>query len=76
MDKIDVFVNRLKRIEIDVELSGNYPWIYLSKINGVRVTETLCGNHGFTIAFIPLKKDVELEFTDIDEIFNLIRKYL
>ena len=76
MDKITIFVNRLKLIGIDVELSCNYPWIYLSKINGVRVTETFCGNHGFTIAFIPLKEEVELEFTNIGEIFNLIRKYL
>jgi hypothetical protein len=34
------------------------------------------GDHGFTIAFYPIRKDQELQFTDIGEIFKLIRKYI
>jgi len=75
MDKIKIFVERLKKIGIDVELVGNYPWIYLSKINGKSVTEKFHANHGFTVAFYPIKKDQELKFTDIGEIFKLLRKY-
>ena len=71
MNTIEVFINRLKRIGIEVELFGNYPWIYLDKVNGKRVTEKFEGNHGFTIAF----QNKEVEFTDISEIFKLIRKY-
>ena len=75
-DKIKVFVERLKKIGIDVKLSGNYPWIYLDEINGVRVTETFCANHGFTVMFLPGRNDSpQSEFTDIKEIFKLIREY-
>jgi hypothetical protein len=70
------FIERLKKIGIEVELVGNYPWIYIDKINGKRVTERFKGNHGFTIAFLPVRNDQEMEFTDIVEIFKLIRKYV
>jgi hypothetical protein len=75
LDKLTVFVNRMKRIGVDVKLAGNYPWIYIDEINGVRVTEKFQANHGFTIAFLPVRADKELVFTDITEIFKLIRKY-
>lgn len=75
VQKIKSFVERLKKIGITVELAGNFPWIYLEKINGVRVRERFLANHGFTVAFYPVKKDQSLKFTDIKEIFDLIRKY-
>lgn len=70
------FIERLKNININLELVGNYPWIYIDKINGKKVTEKFQGNHGFTIAFLPIRKDQELKLTDTDEIFKLIRKYI
>ncbi len=75
-DKLKVFVDRMNRININIKLVGNYPWIYIDEINGKRVTEKFEGNHGFTIAFLPVRADRELEFTDISEIFKLIRKYI
>jgi hypothetical protein len=75
-NKLDVFVERLKKIGIDIKLSGNFPWIYIQEINGKRVTETFRANHGFTVMFLPGRNDSPVsEFTDIKEIFNLIRKY-
>ena len=75
-DKIKVFVERLKKIGIDVKLSGNYPWVYITEICGKRVTEKFDGNNGFTIIFLPVRNDSPpSEFTDIKEIFKLIRKY-
>lgn len=74
-DKIVTFINRMKKIGIEVTLFGNYPWIYIDTINGKKVTERFEGNHGFTIAFLPARKDRELDFTDIGEIFKLLRKY-
>lgn len=74
-DKLEIFVNRLKRIGIDITLVANVPWIYIDKINGKRVTEIFQGNHGFTVAFLPAQKGKDLFFTDIGEIFKLIRKY-
>lgn len=76
-DKLGVFIQRLKKIGIDVKLSGNFPWIYLDEICGKRVTETFQANHGFTVMFLPGRTDSPVsEFTDITEIFKLIRKYV
>ena len=74
-DKITIFLARLKKISIKVKLGGNYPWIYIEHINGKSVTETFQANHGFTLAFTPIKKGKEIEFTDITEIFKLLRNY-
>ena len=75
MNKLDIFKNRLAKLNIELEFAGNFPWIYLTKINGKRVTEKLMGNHGFTVAFLPLKIDKPIVFTDLNKIFKLIRKY-
>lgn len=72
-DKLTILIDRLKKIGITIELGGNYPWIYIDKVDGKRVTDRYLGNHGFTIAFAKLKGGVEL--TDITEIFKIIRKY-
>jgi hypothetical protein len=63
-------VPRLKKIGINIEMVGNYPWIYLEKVNGNRIQKEdyYCGNHGFTIAFLPIKPDIR-------EVFKIIRKY-
>jgi hypothetical protein len=75
-DKITRFVERLKKIGIDVNLSGNFPWVYIDEICGIRVTEKFEANHGFTLIFLPGRNDSPVsEFTDITEIFKLIRKY-
>jgi len=75
-DKIKVFVERLKKIGIEVKLVGNYPWVYIDEICGIKVKERFEGNHGFTLIFLPVRNDSPpSEFTDITEIFKLIRKY-
>ncbi|NBP04405.1 MAG: hypothetical protein EBU90_30845 [Proteobacteria bacterium] len=75
-DKITRFVERLKKIGIEVKLVGNFPWGYIDEICGKKVTETFEGNHGFTLIFLPGRNDSPVsEFTDIKEIFKLIRKY-
>jgi hypothetical protein len=75
-DKITRFVERLKKIGIEVKLSGNYPWVYIDEICGIRVKEKFAGNHGFTIIFLPVRNDTPpSDFTDIKETFKLIRKY-
>jgi hypothetical protein len=76
-DKITRFVERLKKIGIEVKLQGNFPWVYIDEICGIRVTERFAANHGFTIIFLPGRNDSPpSEFTDITEIFKLIRKYI
>lgn len=72
------FIDRLNKIGINVMLGGNYPWIYIDIINGKRVIETFEANHGFTVAFLKQKanENDDVNFTDISEIFKLIRKYI
>ena len=75
-DKIKVFVERLKKLGIEVKLVGNFPWVYIDEICGIKVKERLYGNHGFTLIFLPGRTDSPpSEFTDIAETFKLIRKY-
>ena len=75
-DKINVFIDRLKKIGIEVKLVGNYPWVYIDEICGTKVKEKFQGNWGFTLIFLPPRTDSPpSEFTDIKEIFKLIRKY-
>lgn len=76
INQLDIFVNRLKKLGIDVKLGANLPWIYIDYINGKRVTEKFRGNHGFTVAFLKIRPGEQgVNFTDIREIFKLIRKY-
>jgi hypothetical protein len=75
MNKLAPFMYRLEKIGIYVELSTNIPWVYIDTINGKDVTETFRAEHGFTVAFLPIRKGQQIEFTDVSEIFKLIRKY-
>ena len=72
---LDDFRRRMIKLGIECKFSGNYPWIYLDYINGKRVTENFCANHGFTIAFLPIKVGQKMELTDITEIMKIVRKY-
>lgn len=76
MNKLDTFVRRLNKIGIDLTIVANYPWIYIDKINGKKVTELYRGNHGFTVAFMPIRRYQKLKLNDITTIFKLIRKYI
>lgn len=68
---IDRFVRRLERIGVTVELIGNYPWIYLRKVNGKPILDTFAGNHGFTAFF--LHGDGIARFSDRRKVFERIR---
>lgn len=73
MDKVEIFIKRLEKIGINVKLGANYPWIYIDEINGKRITKKYQSEYGFTLAFLPIRKEQELQFTNISEIFKLIR---
>ena len=70
MTSIHSFVHRLSKIGIKVELIGNYPWVYLDKVNGIKVKGRLQANHGFTVFF----RGQHDTITDIPLIFNKIRE--
>jgi hypothetical protein len=79
MNELQILINRLKKIDIDIELKGNVPWIYLDKVNGNKVTPKnwINANHGYVIAWYPIKNngEITLNWQDIKRTFEIIRKY-
>lgn len=77
MNILSKLKNRLALININIEYLGNYPWVYLDSVNGNRVKrEDYTTNHGYTIAYLPIRDDEEIEFAEsIESIFKIIRKY-
>ena len=67
----DKLINRLSSIGITIELSLNYPWVYLDSVNGKSVTELFWADHGFTVTFLTTNS-----FTDRRKVFKTIRSYL
>jgi 5-enolpyruvylshikimate-3-phosphate synthase len=74
MNNIEIFVNRLKKLGITVELISNYPWVYLYKVNGKEVTSKFYSDHRFTVFFSVLKGGYRI--TDISTLFKVIRSEL
>ena len=72
MTTISSFVSRLKKIGITVELTGNYPWIYLRSVNGHKVYERYYACHGFTVFFVNKGEKI----TDTTKVFQKIRQML
>lgn len=75
LQSLHIFIERMKRLGIDMKLTINFPWIYIRSINGKEVTETFQSEHGFVIAYHPIRYGEQLKITNIKEVFNLIRKY-
>ena len=72
MEKLE---RRLNKIGINIELIGNYPWIYLQKVNNKVVREKKYSDYGYTIAFMPVRLGNKIKLIDINETFKIIRKY-
>lgn len=75
LKSLDIFINRMKKLNINIELVGNYPWIYLDTVNKNKVNEKYYSDHKYTIGFLPIKPNQEFKFLDIKELFLIIRKY-
>ena len=75
MEQLEIFIARLKKININLDLVANYPWIYIDKINGKKVKETHQSEHGFVIGYHPIKPDQHFQFSTIEEIFWLLKHY-
>lgn len=72
---IERFVNRLRKIGIEVELVGNIPWIYLDSVAGRPVRERFRARHGFTAFFLRVR-DGEIVWSDRRRVFVKIREML
>lgn len=54
---------------------GNYPWVYIDTINNKKVKERFQSDHGFVIGYSPIRENQQFNFTDLKEIFKLVKKY-
>lgn len=70
------FKRRLSNIGIEVTLVGNVPWVYLTEVNGIQVSEKFGGNHGFTAFYTAVRKDSVDRFSDRREVFAKVREVL
>jgi hypothetical protein len=68
-------ISRLKKLGIEITMWSNYPWLYLMTVNSKKVEETYMSEHCFTMGFFPVKRHSEFQFTDLTEIFRILRKY-
>ena len=77
MNELTVLRNRLEKIGIKIILTGNIPWIYLESVNGNKIKyEDYNSNHGYTIAWYPIREGEEITLNyDIKRTFKIIRKY-
>lgn len=73
-NKIVKFTERLAKIGIDVELAVNYPWVYLTKVNGRSVKERFYANHGFTAFMVPVRIGQQAAIPDLKYLFVKIRQ--
>lgn len=44
LDQVGDLFRRMEKMEIKLEGIGNFPWIYLEKVNGNKVKEIFLGN--------------------------------
>jgi hypothetical protein len=40
-DKLLIFIERLRKLNINIELVANYPWVYIDKINGKKLKKSI-----------------------------------
>ena len=69
---LNVFVARMKKLGITMKFAMNSPWVYISEVNGRKVTEKHASEHGFVIGY----RNNYFKFEYEKEMFNLIRKYI
>ncbi len=77
-DPLSTLKERLRRIGIEIEFVGNYPWIYLDRVNGIRIRqEDFTANHGFNIAWYGIRNEDKIRLAeDPKTIIALIRRYV
>jgi len=75
MEELDTLERRLNKIGINIEYTGNFPWVYINKINEKIVKEKYRSEHGFVVGYMPIRWWGNLTFVELSVIFKLIRKY-
>lgn len=75
MRELDIFVNRLKKIGINITLISNFPLVYINTINNNIVREKFHSEHGFVLCYLPIRANQKLQYTNLSHTFNLIRLY-
>lgn len=64
--------DRLSKIGISIQLESNIPWVYLGKVNNIKVEGVLYARHGFCIGYSNDMRNI----TYRKEMFSKIREVL
>lgn len=72
IDAVTRVQQRLSKIGIDVEFSGNVPWIYLDSVNGIKVKQPKNARHGYCVTYYTRP----WHLTYRKDLFNKIREML
>lgn len=76
VDRIRDLKCRLEKIGIKIHLVSNFPWVYLDKINGVRLLEKFQSDHAFSVGTIPIRRDqVEVNLSSNKAVFAILNQY-
>jgi len=77
-DPLSTLRQRMQRIGIEIEFVGNFPWIYLDRVNGIRIRqEDFTANHGFNIAWFGIRNEDKIKLAEDPKIIiALIRRYV
>ena len=76
MKRIKSLQDRLDKLGIKINISLEWPHVYLEKVNGVVVTRHFQSNRGFVLAYMPFRSGQEVRFSDTREIFKQIRSII
>ena len=76
IDFVNNLHRRLRNIGIEIELTANFPFIYLYKVNGKLVTEKFDSEHGFVIMLLPISTGTKPRLNDSKIFFEKVRSMI
>ena len=62
--------SRLAKLGINLEFTGNVPWVYLDSVNGIPVREVKNARHGYCVDYITDKSHLNFR----KDLFSKIRE--
>jgi hypothetical protein len=76
LSELNKLYRRLEKLNIYINLAINFPWVYLTSVNGHVVKEKYKSEHGFVISMIPNDVCSVAQITNISATFDVIRNTL
>lgn len=75
-NRLETFIKRMDKLGVKIKITSNYPWVYITSINGTVVYDKYQSEWGFVLCYMPIRIGEEIKFVELEKIFKLIRKYI